>query len=307
MSWFPCLLGCKDDCSVSPCEKYSVFVWDNGKKRRHIYHKPNCPIPIVQVNENDEAVALFASEYNLTDSLNEDAITTIKTSTTTLDHQCGDATDKQSSAELPDTIQATAWIPKEGDVVRFTLNNMLTVGVITRTIILGNGETRIKARLLNGATEVTINPKKAFPITNDPADIPPDHKDIDDPPIATVLTEKELKRLWSSPTDDTVTPEGRTALRWHHRLQCVPLQTLQRLSKRGVIPACIQRVKKLPIYASCVFAAAHRKRWRHKGAKESLIRRKTDTYPGAGTSCDHIVSHQPEIIPQATGRPTNAR
>jgi hypothetical protein len=88
----------QDDCSVTSREKYSVFVWDNGKKRRHIYHKPNCPIPIVQVNENDEAVALFASEYNLTDSLNEDAITTIKTSTTTLDHQCGDASDKQSSA-----------------------------------------------------------------------------------------------------------------------------------------------------------------------------------------------------------------
>ena len=136
----------------------------------------------------------------------------------TLDSRCGNMTDKQSSAELPDTIQVTAWTPQEGDVVCLTLNKKMTVGVITNKITLGNGETRIKPRPLNSQTEVTLNPKHVNPLTNDPADIPSDHNDVEGPPITAILTEDELKHLWSLSTDDNVTPEGRTALRWRHRI-----------------------------------------------------------------------------------------
>ena len=58
-------------------------------------------------------------------------------------------------------------------------------------------------------------------------------------------------------------------------------------------------MKKIPLCAACAFATAHRRNRRHKGKKDKPIRKETE--PGGGTSCDHIVSHQPGFMPQSTG------
>ena len=63
----------------------------------------------------------------------------------------------------------------------------------------------------------------------------------------------------------------------------------------------------MPLCESCAYAAAHRKGWRVTGQAESSIRKATHTTPGAGTSCDHIISHQPGLIPQSTGTMTHER
>ena len=63
----------------------------------------------------------------------------------------------------------------------------------------------------------------------------------------------------------------------------------------------------MPLCASCAFATAHRKSWRHKGARDSHISKPNQVRPGDGTSCDHIISHQPGLIPQVSGKLTHER
>ena len=52
--------------------------------------------------------------------------------------------------------------------------------------------------------------------------------------------------------------------------------------------------------AACTFADASKRNWRGRGTPKS-IRKKTDKM-GSNTSCDHLISHEPGIILQVTGR-----
>ena len=85
------------------------------------------------------------------------------------------------------------------------------------------------------------------------------------------------------------------------------LLTLRRLATRGILPSCIAKILKLPLCAACTFAKAHRRNWRHKGKQSRSIRKSTDTKPGCGTSCDHILSSQPGLLPQSMGTMTHER
>ena len=63
----------------------------------------------------------------------------------------------------------------------------------------------------------------------------------------------------------------------------------------------------MPLCAACLFAEAHRRCWRTDNELRQGIRKKTDTKPGDGTSCDHIISGQPGLMPQALGKLTHER
>ena len=109
----------------------------------------------------------------------------------------------------------------------------------------------------------------------------------------------EVRQLWFPQSDTTISDPERTTLYWYHRLQCAPLKTLRRLAQRGTLPRNILKVLKMPLCASCAFAAAHRRACRHKGKTTSSIRRKDHIVLGAGTSCDHMISHQGRLMPQS--------
>ena len=61
----------------------------------------------------------------------------------------------------------------------------------------------------------------------------------------------------------------------------------------------------MPLCAACAFADASKRNWRDKGTPKP-IRKETDKV-GSNTSCDHLISHEPGIIPQVTGRLTYER
>ena len=63
----------------------------------------------------------------------------------------------------------------------------------------------------------------------------------------------------------------------------------------------------MPLCAACAIAEAHRRMWKTFGSPASSIRRKSDDKPGAGTSCDHIVSQQSGLMPQSSGILTKNR
>ena len=54
----------KDDgCNITSHQTFSVFQWDHNSKRKHIFHKPNCPIPIMTVNDDDAAMVMFMEKH----------------------------------------------------------------------------------------------------------------------------------------------------------------------------------------------------------------------------------------------------
>eukprot|EP00957_Ditylum_brightwellii_P155023 11799563-Ditylum_brightwellii.AAC.1 len=55
-----------------------------------------------------------------------------------------------------------------------------------------------------------------------------------------------------------------------------------------------------------MFGEAHHKPWRTKGSKGST-RKEDETEPGHGTFTNQLVSHQPGLVPQPSGKLTNQR
>ena len=62
----------------------------------------------------------------------------------------------------------------------------------------------------------------------------------------------------------------------------------------------------MPMCAACKLADASKRNWKSSFTKKGIIN-KTDNQPGAGTSCDHLISHGPGLMPQVTGRSTHKR
>ena len=56
----------QDNCGIFSRGTYSIFLWNNDKCKRLIHNDPNCPIPIMLVNEGeeDEFEAFLASNLN---------------------------------------------------------------------------------------------------------------------------------------------------------------------------------------------------------------------------------------------------
>eukprot|EP00957_Ditylum_brightwellii_P173995 13247036-Ditylum_brightwellii.AAC.1 len=77
----------------------------------------------------------------------------------------------------------------------------------------------------------------------------------------------------------------------------------------GIIPQCLQKLfdeDDVPLCTSCMFGQAHKKHWRTKSKKsKQQIYCNMDDEPGAGTSTDQLVSNQPGLVAQASGRLTN--
>ena len=121
------------------------------------------------------------------------------------------------------------------------------------------------------------------------------------------LSPEDIEKLWSVNIYNTLSDNNMINLYWYHRIQCMPLVSLQRLTERGVLPAAILNTKKIPLCDSCDFASAHRQSWRTRAKYNHSIHHYHCNKPGSGTSCDHIVSHEPGLISQSTGSLTYKR
>ena len=73
------------------------------------------------------------------------------------------------------------------------------------------------------------------------------------------------------------------------------------LADRGVIPKKLARMKIYPLCSAYTFTKAHKRPWIRKG-KKKRIRDDRDDKPGSGTSGDHVISLQPGLILQSTGK-----
>jgi hypothetical protein len=69
------------------------------------------------------------------------------------------------------------------------------------------------------------------------------------------------------------------------------------MAELGEIPHCLASLKGCcPICVPCLFGQAHKCPWQSKSKEVHPIGKKSDDYPGARASMDHLVSAQPGLI-----------
>ena len=97
-------------------------------------------------------------------------------------------------------------------------------------------------------------------------------------------------------------------LRWHHRLNHLSRTGMIQLVHAGLLPKKFLRFRhSSPFCASCAFGKAHRRQWRHKGARCHPIRSPRNNVPGAQVSVDQMISAQPGLLAQMSGHLTRRR
>ena len=86
-------------------------------------------------------------------------------------------------------------------------------------------------------------------------------------------------------------------LSYHYCLHYKPFPKLITLAEKGKIPKRLASLKgRCPICIPCLFGKAHKCPWHSKSKELHPIQRKSDNYPGARASMDHLVSAQPGLI-----------
>jgi hypothetical protein len=90
-------------------------------------------------------------------------------------------------------------------------------------------------------------------------------------------------------------------LLWHEKLNHISYSKMMNLAQHGFLPKKFLKLRSsLPPCGVCLFGQAKKRSWRTK-AHPRTIRDEKDTKPGAGTSVDQLISHQPGLIPQSAG------
>ena len=305
----------RDNCGIMTRGDYSLFMWSNDQHTKSIFHDASCRIPLMKViKPNQIAIGAMAYFQNCTNVI-DDGPLVHNGLPPRAQHQLNQEVDLEGKPEVNADQQPAGNssfsdeddIIEKGTTVRTNIDGIQRVSIITGIIKAETGHTSYQVRHINGETEQIAALGQVRRIRMEPADIPLQSDDVDTKLLQEELTKEDLKRLWNGTIDDTVPEADRIALYWHHRLRHAPLVSLRRLAIRGLLPACIKKVMKMPLCAACAFASAHRKNWRTKKVPKTGIRKLTDVRPGDGTSTDHLVSRQPGLMPQTSGILTHGR
>ena len=100
---------------------------------------------------------------------------------------------------------------------------------------------------------------------------------------------EDMAKLWSK--DGLLGGGEREILIWHHKLNHFSLKSINRTSKRVIIPRKISRIRKISPCVTCLFGNPHKRPWRTKGKLSyGSIRKSSYTRPRAMTSIDQMVS-----------------
>ena len=279
----------------------SVFMWDNDKKKKHIVHPLDWPIPLIPVNEADDAFVLFNSSHSTHFPDNTFLVldgayprtNPSEMSTTQRDNDLDQKSEKHPSPGFIDNmipISSIVWHSnKERRRIAIIYKHMTQTGPPAYSICP-----------LNSKKWITIPEAEVTAIQLEPTNIPRTHKDVDSQLMTECLSSEELAQIWTGDSDNTISTNARLTLYWYHRLCQALLTCLHWLVTRGVFPRSILRITKLPL-AACVFATAHRRSWRNKSKDENSICQPHHDAPGRGTSYNHVISYQPGLIPHSTG------
>ena len=95
---------------------------------------------------------------------------------------------------------------------------------------------------------------------------------------------------------------------WHHRLYHLPFKNIFLLARDGrLLKKLLKCRNSPPLCIACQFGQTHRRPWRINGNRSGSIRKPEKVEPGDSVSVDHIITTQPDLIPQMSGFLTNNR
>ena len=269
-----------DNAGIFSRGEYSIFLWDNDKSRKIIHHPSECPIPLMMVNEGeDDVVSAYISARNEIPA------------------------SEKMNLKVAQQPTGQGLILPVGTTVRYHDNNTMRIcSVIGIDQEMENNQKGTKIRVLNSEKEFTVPNHLIAPINDpEPSDILQHPEATNKEGMTDVLSQAQLNKLWKTPDSDFSNDE-RLFYYWHKRLRHAPKKHIRRLAKRGCLPKQLQFVTRMPICAACAFADASKRNWRGK-SEPGKIRKDTDKR-GSNTPCDHLISHEPGLIPQVTGRLT---
>jgi hypothetical protein len=119
------------------------------------------------------------------------------------------------------------------------------------------------------------------------------------------ITPGQIKKILNP---QPLSPLQEEMMSHHYRLHHLPFPKLLTLAEKGEIPQRLAKLRgRTPICVACIFGAAHKRPWRSKSKAKNHIRKQSDDHPGSKTSTDQLVSAQPGLIPQMSGRLTALR
>ena len=277
--------------------KRSRFYWEGGHERWINHPSSQLPeMPLVMDPLNNAFCSYIARCEASTDD-------TVHFCNSSCYSASNDVTIAMALNTQADDIDVSPF--EIGERLFFT-NEGHTSLVRLRDILEDEGATKFVVELPGNRMVTTTCDHLKSPSQPDIARIPilPDDYRQD----ASNLSDEQLEKL-ASP--QALSPEQQELMSYHQRLLHLPFFILHRMAQLGIIPRRLTKLKEHPPHcASCSFGQAHRRPWRSKRTKDgkkSSIRRDSDDKPGAGVSIDQMISAQPGLVPQVSGRLTSAR
>ena len=142
-----------DNCGVFSRGKYSIFLWNNDRSKKVIYHPPDCPIPLILVNEGEidqyHAFFLDLSEEQLCPYIDT-------------------VTGKETPTEVVQQTTKEGLNLHVGSIFQWSDDNKMKLCSITsENEIDDNNEATTKIRIMNTNTEVVV-PSSSITAINDP-------------------------------------------------------------------------------------------------------------------------------------------
>ncbi len=117
-----------------------------------------------------------------------------------------------------------------------------------------------------------------------------------------VITPSQLEHILRP---KALSPLQEEMMSHHYQLHHLPFPQLIVMAEAGKIPRQLASLKGCcPICVLCLFGQAHKCPWRSKSKEIHPIWKKSDDHPGARASFNHLVSVQPSLIPQISGKLT---
>ncbi len=122
---------------------------------------------------------------------------------------------------------------------------------------------------------------------------------------STVITPSQLEHILHPKALSLLQEE---MMSHHYQLHHLPFPQLIVMAESGEISRRLASLKGCcPICVPCLFSQAQKCLWRSKPNEVHLILKQLDDYQGARASMDHLVSAQPGLIPQISGKLTCMR
>ena len=99
--------------------------------------------------------------------------------------------------------------------------------------------------------------------TEIPSQIPINLEEVEKYVVGDKLTRKDMENMWSN--EELLGWYKRYILVYNHRLNHCSFKYLLKISKRGIIPRKLRKIRKLPPCVAFIFGNPHKRPWSTKG------------------------------------------